>query len=217
MPVPWDDHQEQQQQWSGVNQRLECYRGQSWRSDPVPLEELVGGSASIGVGVGVEVLCLSSAQGKRDSLSWLSSDQDVAPSAPPAPYLPAHCHASHHDDNGPNLRTWQPQLNVFLSKRCLGHGVSSQQYNPKTLVLSFQQPSPRHLLDPCRFQLNKANAFTPAQASFNGAFVEHAGDTDFLGSGAHPSSDTHKAEAGGSHVQNLLRLVKHTERLAWGM
>jgi hypothetical protein len=29
MPVPWDDQQEQQQQWSGVNQKLECYRGQS--------------------------------------------------------------------------------------------------------------------------------------------------------------------------------------------
>jgi hypothetical protein len=39
MPVPWDDHQEQQQQWSGVNLSLECNRGQSCRSDPSPLEE----------------------------------------------------------------------------------------------------------------------------------------------------------------------------------
>jgi hypothetical protein len=38
MPVPWDDHQEQQQQWSEVNQSLECYRGQSWRSDASSLE-----------------------------------------------------------------------------------------------------------------------------------------------------------------------------------
>ena len=33
----------------------------------------------------------------------LLSDQDVELSAPPAPYLPAHCHASYHDDNGLNL------------------------------------------------------------------------------------------------------------------
>jgi hypothetical protein len=30
---------EQQQQWSGVNQSLECYKAQSWRSDPSPLVE----------------------------------------------------------------------------------------------------------------------------------------------------------------------------------
>ena len=39
MPVLWDDHQEQQQQWGGVNQNLECYREQSWRCDPSTLEE----------------------------------------------------------------------------------------------------------------------------------------------------------------------------------
>jgi len=37
MSVPWGDHQEQQ--WSGVNQSLECYRGQSWRSDPSCFEK----------------------------------------------------------------------------------------------------------------------------------------------------------------------------------
>jgi hypothetical protein len=39
MPVPWDGYQEQKQLWSGVNQNLECYRGQSWRNDPSPIEE----------------------------------------------------------------------------------------------------------------------------------------------------------------------------------
>jgi hypothetical protein len=39
MSVPWEDHHQQQQQWSRVNQSLECYRGQSWRSDASPLEE----------------------------------------------------------------------------------------------------------------------------------------------------------------------------------
>jgi hypothetical protein len=39
MLVQWDDHQEQQQQWSGVNQSLESYRGQSWRNEASPLEE----------------------------------------------------------------------------------------------------------------------------------------------------------------------------------
>jgi hypothetical protein len=37
IPVPWEDHQEQQQQWSGVSQSLECYRAGEmtqalWRS-----------------------------------------------------------------------------------------------------------------------------------------------------------------------------------------
>jgi hypothetical protein len=44
-PQPFGDastchqHQEQQRQWILVSQRLECYRGQSWRSDSGPLEE----------------------------------------------------------------------------------------------------------------------------------------------------------------------------------
>ena len=51
-------------------------------------------------------------------------------SSSPAPCLPAQCDALHHDDNGLNLWTVsQPQLNVFLYKSCLGHGVSSQQWN----------------------------------------------------------------------------------------
>jgi hypothetical protein len=40
--------------------------------------------------------------------SWLSSEQDVELSAPPAPFLPGCCHASCHDDNGLNLRTSKP-------------------------------------------------------------------------------------------------------------
>jgi hypothetical protein len=39
MPVPWDNHQEQQWQWSGLNQSLEFYKGQTWRSDTSPLKE----------------------------------------------------------------------------------------------------------------------------------------------------------------------------------
>ena len=27
----------------------------------------------------------------------------------------------------------QPQLNVYLYKNCFGHGISSQQWNPKTV------------------------------------------------------------------------------------
>ncbi|WP_330950449.1 hypothetical protein, partial [Streptococcus anginosus] len=34
MAVLWDDHQEQQQQWSEVSRSVECYRWQSWRSEP---------------------------------------------------------------------------------------------------------------------------------------------------------------------------------------
>jgi hypothetical protein len=29
IPVPWDDHQEKQQQWNGVNQSLECFIGRA--------------------------------------------------------------------------------------------------------------------------------------------------------------------------------------------
>jgi hypothetical protein len=44
IPVPWDDHQEQQQQCSGWSQlesrrQAVCYRGQSQRNDLSPLEE----------------------------------------------------------------------------------------------------------------------------------------------------------------------------------
>jgi hypothetical protein len=34
-----NDHLDRQQQWSGVNQSLEYYSGQSWRCEPSPLEE----------------------------------------------------------------------------------------------------------------------------------------------------------------------------------
>lgn len=79
----------------------------------------------------------------------------------------------------------------------------------ETLVLSFWQPSPRRLLDPYRYQLKKANACTLAQASLHGICTEHAGNTAFLCTVAHPSSCTHEAEARGSNVQN-------SPRLAWG-
>jgi len=42
MPVPWDDHQEQQQRWNGASQILKdklCYRGMSCRSNSSPSEE----------------------------------------------------------------------------------------------------------------------------------------------------------------------------------
>ena len=69
----------------------------------------------------------------EDSLLLLSLDQDVEPC------LPAHCRASCHDDIEQNSEAVsQPQLNVFLYKTCFGHGVSSHQYNPKTIsVLCF--------------------------------------------------------------------------------
>jgi hypothetical protein len=34
---------------------------------------------------------------------WLPSDQDVELLAPPTTNVPAHCRASHYDDNGLNL------------------------------------------------------------------------------------------------------------------
>ena len=39
MLVLENDHERQQHMWSGVNQSLECYRGQRRRSDPSSLEE----------------------------------------------------------------------------------------------------------------------------------------------------------------------------------
>lgn len=38
-PVSYDDYQEQQKQWSGINQNLEWYSEQRWRSDTSPLKE----------------------------------------------------------------------------------------------------------------------------------------------------------------------------------
>jgi len=59
----------------------------------------------------------------------LPSDPDVELSVTsPASRPPGHHHASHRDDNGLNPEpVSQPQLNAFLYKSCLGHGVSLQQ------------------------------------------------------------------------------------------
>jgi hypothetical protein len=58
----------------------------------------------------------------------------------PAPFLPACHHASCHADNELNLWTVsQPQWNVFLYKSCCGHGVSSQQWNTKSLTNYLKQ------------------------------------------------------------------------------
>jgi hypothetical protein len=86
------------------------------------------------------LICLSCAQHGIAVSSWqpeedypllLPVDQDVELLAPPTPCLPAHCHASHHDNSGLNLRTCEPAPIVCLYKSCLGHDVSSQQWNPK--------------------------------------------------------------------------------------
>jgi hypothetical protein len=39
----------------------------------------------------------------NSSPSWLPLDQDVELLAPLVPYLPAHCHTSHHGGNRPIL------------------------------------------------------------------------------------------------------------------
>ena len=69
----------------------------------------------------------------------LPSEQCVELSAPPAPCLPGHCHASHQDDNGLNLRTCKPAPNEMLSfvRVCFGHCVSSRQWKHK-LRLKFE-------------------------------------------------------------------------------
>jgi len=57
----------------------------------------------ITVGMGFEVSVLKLCPVWKRVASWLPLDQDVALSAlSAAPCLPAHCHASHHD-NGLNL------------------------------------------------------------------------------------------------------------------
>ena len=56
-------------------------------------------------------------------------DQDVDLSAPPAPCVPACCHASTMMIMDLTSETVsQAQLNVVLYKSCHGHGVSSQQW-----------------------------------------------------------------------------------------
>ena len=63
---------------------------------------------------------------------WLPSDQNAEFSATfPDTCLPVHCPVSLCDDNERNL--WNCKLVVMrcLSFRsCLGHGISSQQWNP---------------------------------------------------------------------------------------
>lgn len=75
----------------------------------------------------------------RVCLSWLQSDQDAQLSAPSwAPCLSGHCHVSCHDDNGLNLRNYKPATTkFFLYKSCLGHGLLSQQWSPKTAMHMF--------------------------------------------------------------------------------
>ena len=66
----------------------------------------------LSVGVGFETLLLA----KWEPV-WLPLDEDVELSAPPAPCLHGHCHASCLDANEINLKTCkQPQLNVILYK-----------------------------------------------------------------------------------------------------
>jgi hypothetical protein len=67
------------------------------------------------------------------SPSVLPMDQDVKLSAPPAPCLPTCYYGPYLDDNGLNLWNCKPAPIKFCPyKNCLGHGVSSQQQNPKT-------------------------------------------------------------------------------------
>ena len=53
--------------------------------------------------VGFEVSYAQATPSVTHNLFLLPADQDVELSAPPAPCLPARCHASHHGDNGLNL------------------------------------------------------------------------------------------------------------------
>jgi hypothetical protein len=80
-------------------------------------------------GVDFELSYAQVLSGVESFSSWLPLNQDLELSAPPAPCLPAHCHATRHEDDG--LKTSepvsQPQLYVVLCKHCLSHGVPSQQ------------------------------------------------------------------------------------------
>jgi len=72
---------------------------------------LLSGCGLVGVGVALleEVchcgcrICESPPSSLRTVCSWLPLDKDVDLSTPPAPDLPAQCHASFHDDNELNL------------------------------------------------------------------------------------------------------------------
>jgi hypothetical protein len=64
--------------------------------------DLVGGSLSL-VEAGFEISYAQATPSVAHTLLLLPGDQEVEFSALPAPCLPAHCHASCHDDNGLNL------------------------------------------------------------------------------------------------------------------
>jgi hypothetical protein len=64
----------------------------------------------------------------EDSPLLLPVDQDIELWAPPAPRLPARCHAFCHDDNGLDLLNCKPgPVKCFSFKSCLVHDVPSQQ------------------------------------------------------------------------------------------
>jgi hypothetical protein len=68
----------------------------------------------------------------RKREAW-SLGQDVELSAP---CLPGCCHTSCHDDNGLNLWTCkQAAIKCCPYMSCLGHGVCSKQWLPKTLYI----------------------------------------------------------------------------------
>ena len=84
------------------------------------------------MGVGFEVSAQVSPSVWTESLllaAWgiqspsAACGQDVELYASPAPSPPARCHAHHDDNGGTSEPVSQPQLNVFLYQRCLGHGL----------------------------------------------------------------------------------------------
>ena len=81
------------------------------------------------LGVGFETLLLAA----WDSAFCLPLEQRVEVSAPPAPRLPAQCHASGHDDNGLNLRTSKSgPIKCFPVKEFPQQMVAAHTFNPST-------------------------------------------------------------------------------------
>jgi hypothetical protein len=75
------------------------------------------------MGMGFKVSYAHIMPSMAQSSLLLPEDQDVELSGPSlSPCLPAFHHASHHDAHE---TVSQPQLNAFLYKSTLGHGVSS--------------------------------------------------------------------------------------------
>jgi hypothetical protein len=82
----------------------------------------IGESVSLGVGSDI-----SKAHARLSISPCLPVDQDVALCYFFGSCLPTCCHAPRHDDNGLTSEpVMKPQLNVFFSKGCHGHCVSSQ-------------------------------------------------------------------------------------------